>query len=118
MTERPRSEFFAISHAFLEEMLRDRWYAYEQTMVILLKAVFTQKQISKFFVGGVSDLPHGRDSLASAVQQVERTERVLKSLWLEWNQPKAGWIEQYCNLAAQSGQVRTTALLILRNLLG
>ena len=118
ITERPRSEFFAISHGFLREVLRQRWYAYEQTMVILLNAVFSHRQISKFFVGGISDLPHGRESLASALQQVERTERVLKTLWLEWNQPKAGWADRYFTLEAQSDQVRKTALLVLRNLLG
>jgi hypothetical protein len=118
VTERPRSEFFAISHGFLCEILRQRWYAYEQTMVMLLRGVFTHKQISKFFVGSISDLPQGRESLASAIQQVERTERVLKSLWLEWNQPKAGWAEQYFQLQTQSDQVRRTALLVLKNLLG
>jgi hypothetical protein len=117
VTERPRSEFFAIGHSFLREVLQQRWYAYEQTMVMLLKAVFSHRQISKFFVGGISDLPQGRESLASALQQVERTERVLKMLWLEWNQPKAGWAERYFALEAQSDQVRRTALLILRNVL-
>jgi hypothetical protein len=117
VTERPRSEFFAVSHGFLREMLRQRWYAYEQTMVMLLTAVFSHRQISKFFVGGISDLAQGRESLASALQQVERTERVLKSLWLEWNQPKPGWADQYFTLENQSDQVRKTALLVLRNLL-
>ena len=87
-------------------------------MVMLLTGVFSQRQISKFFVGGISDLPQGHESLASAVQQVERTERVLKSLWLEWNQPKPGWAEQYFRLEGQSDQVRRTALLVLRSLLG
>jgi len=36
-TERPRSEFFAVRHGFLEEVLRQRWYAYEQTVVMLLQ---------------------------------------------------------------------------------
>ncbi len=117
ITERPRSEFFAITHSFLCEVLRERWYAYEQTMVVLLKAVFGHKHLSKFFVGGISDLPLGRDSLASAVQQVERTERVLKTLWLEWNQTKSGWADQFLALEGQSDQVRRTALLILKNLL-
>ena len=116
-TERPRSEFFAIRHSFLAETLRQRWYAYEQTMVMLLKAVFGHKPMRKFFVGGISDLPEGRESLASAMQQVERTERVLKSLWLEWNQSKPGWADQYSVLERQSDQVRQTALVILKNLL-
>jgi len=116
-TERPRSEFFAIRHSFLQEVLRHRWYAYEQTVVMLLHAVFSQKHISRFFVGNISDLPEGRESLGSAIQQVERTERVLKTFWRERNETKSGWIEQYRLLDAQSEQIRRTALIILQNLL-
>jgi len=86
-------------------------------VVMLLQAVFSNKHISRFFVGNISDLPEGRESLASAMQQVERTERVLKTLWRERNQPKAGWTEQYWALESQSEQVRRTALTILQNLL-
>jgi hypothetical protein len=116
-TERPRSEFFAIKHAFLGEMLSKRWYAYEQTVVMLLHAVFNNKCITRFLVGGVSDLPEGRESLSSAMQQVERTERVLKTLWRERHHPKSGWTEQYRLLETQSEQVRRTALTIFENLL-
>ncbi len=117
-TERPRSEFFAVRHSFLAEVLRHRWYAYEQTVVMLLQAVFGKKRISRFLVGNISDLPEGRESLASAMQQVERTERVLKALWRERHQPNSGWIEQYRVLEAQSEQMRRTARTILGNLLG
>lgn len=117
-TERPRSEFFAVRHGFLHEVLRQRWYAYEQTVVMLLHAVFSNKRISRFLVGNISDLPEGRDSLASALQQVERTERVLKTLWRQRNQSQPGWPAQYRSLEAQSEQVRCTASLILQNLLG
>ena len=117
LTERPRSEFFAIRHGFLREVLRERWYAYEQTVVMLLIAVLNNKNITRFFVGSISDLPQGREPLASAVQQVERTERVLKTLWLERNESKPGWADRYRVLEAQSEQVRRTALLILRNVL-
>ena len=55
--------------------------------------------------------------LASAVQQVERTERVLKSLWREHHQSRPGWIERYRRLEAQSEQVLRTGLIILENLL-
>ncbi|MFO1514129.1 MAG: hypothetical protein U1F83_14645 [Verrucomicrobiota bacterium] len=117
-TERPRSEFFAVRHDFLREVLRQRWYAYEQTVVMLLQAVFGNKPISRFFVGHISDLPEGRDSLASAMQQVERTERVLKTLWRERHQADPGWVEQYRLLETQSERIRRTALIILQNLLG
>jgi len=117
LTERPRSEFFAVRHGFLREVLTQRWYAYEQTVVMLLHAVSNNKRISRFFVGNVSDLPQGRESLTSAMQQVERTERVLKTVWRERNEAKTGWTEQYRTLERQSEQVRRTALNILENLL-
>jgi hypothetical protein len=117
-TERPRSEFFAVRHDFLREVLRQRWYAYEQTVVMLLQAVFGNKPISRFFVGHISDLPEGRDSLASAMQQVERTEGVLKTLWRERHQQQPDWVGQYHLLENQSERIRRTALIILQNLLG
>jgi hypothetical protein len=116
-TERPRSEFFAVCHSFLREALTQRWFAYEQTVVMLLQAVFCHKRISRFFVGQISDLPSGNESAAAAMQQVERTERVLKTLWRERHQPKPGWTEQYRVLEAQSEQIRRTAANILQNLL-
>ena len=117
-TERPRSEFFAVRHSFLREVLRHRWYAYEQTVVMLLQAVFDNKAISRFLVGQISDLPEGRESLASVMQQVERTERVLKTLWRERQHAKPGWTEQFRALETQSEQVRRTALILLQNILG
>jgi hypothetical protein len=116
-TERPRSEFFAVRHGLLREALCQRWYAYEQTVVLLLHAVFSNKQISRFFVGQITDLPEGGDTFASALQQVERTERVLKSVWRERNQSKAGWADRYRILESESEQVRRSALIVLRNLL-
>jgi hypothetical protein len=117
-TERPRSEFFALSHGLLTEALQQRWFAYEETVVILLQAVLTRKRISRFFVGQISDLPGGRESFSSAVQQVERTERVLKTVWRERNQMQPGWTGQYHLLSQRSDHVRRTALTILERLLG
>jgi hypothetical protein len=116
-TERPRSEFFALGHSFLAEVLAQRWYPYEQTMVMLLQAVFGRKSISRFFVGNISDLPEGRESLMAVCQQVERTERVLKSFWRERHREDRGWIEQYRLLDTRSEEIRRTALTILENLL-
>ncbi len=116
-TERPRSEFLAIRHSFLAEVLALRWYPYEQTVVMLLHAVFGRKAISRFFVGNISDLPEGRESLAAICQQVERTERVLKSLWRERHQDERGWIETYRILENRSEQIRHSALTTLENLL-
>lgn len=116
-TERPRSEFFAVRHGFLRENLSRRWFAYEQTVVMLLEAVFNQKRISRFFVGNISDLPEGRETLVSAMQQVDRTERVLKTVWRERNHSRTGWVDEYRALESQSEQVRRTAVTILHNLL-
>jgi hypothetical protein len=116
-TERPRSEFFAVRHGFLADVLKQRWYPYEQTVVMLLHAIFQRKQISRFFVGNISDLPEGRECLSSAWQQVERTERVLKTLWRERHGSKTGWIERYRELETHSELIRRTALTILQNLL-
>ena len=76
-----------------------------------------KKHISRFLVGNISDLPEGRDSLNSAMQQVERTERVLKTFWREQHQAKSAWSEHYRQLESQSEQVRRTALILLENLL-
>lgn len=116
-TERPRSEFFAIRHGFLKEMLLRRWYAHEQTVVILLHAIFSRKNISRFLVGHITDLPEGSDTLASALQQVERTERVLRSVWLERHKNIPDWIGRFRMLEIQSEQAVRTSLNILQNLL-
>jgi len=116
-TERPRSEFFALRHSFLAEVLAHRWYPYEQTMVMLLLAVLGRKSISRFFVGNISDLPEGREPLGAIWQQVERTEGVLKSFWRESHLEQRGWVEEYRLLDTRSEQIRRTALTILENLL-
>ncbi|MBN8248546.1 MAG: hypothetical protein J0L84_14040 [Verrucomicrobia bacterium] len=116
-TERPRSEFFAIRHEFLGEVLRQRWFAYEQTVVTLLHAVFQQKRISRFCVGEITDLHDGGETLASALQQVERTERVLKTLWRARHEGDPDWIARYRLLEQQSEAVRRTAQILLGNLL-
>ena len=116
-TERPRSEFFAVGHRFLREALLRRWYAYEQTVVMLLQAVAARQRISRFCVGNISDLPEGRETFASVVQQVERTEGVLQSLWRERHQVEPRWMEEYRALELQSEQVRRSALILLQTLL-
>lgn len=116
-TERPRSEFFAVRHEFLADVLARRWYAYEQTVVMLLHAILNQKRVSRFFVGNISDLPEGRESLSSAIHQVERTERVLKAVWRDLHEQEPDWTSQYQLLESKSEQVRRSAMTILQNLL-
>lgn len=116
-TERPRSEFFAVRHEFLADVLARRWYAYEQTVVMLLHAILNQKRVSRFFVGNISDLPEGRESLSSAIHQVERTERVLKAVWRDLHEQEPDWTSHYQVLESKSEQVRRSAMTILQNLL-
>lgn len=117
ITDKPRTEFFAISHGFLREVLKQRWFAYEQTIVILLQAIIGKKRIHPLKLGEISDLPQGRDTLSAAMQQVERTERVLKLYWRDRNQQQADWSERFKKLDSQSSQIRSAALVILENLL-
>lgn len=116
-TQRPRSEFFAVRHSFLAELLNRRWYPYEQTVVMLLQAMFEHKRLTRFFVGNITDLPEGKESFNAALQQVERMERVLKSVWRERNAGQPGWVEKYYGLVLRSEPVRRGALIVLENML-
>jgi len=98
VTGRPRSEFFAIRHCFLREALTQRWYAYEQTLILLLLAVSAGRKISRFSVGDI-------------------TERVLKMFWRERHRQTADWFDRYRALDAQSEDVRRSAGGIFRSLL-
>jgi hypothetical protein len=117
ITEQPRSEFFAIRHGFLKEVLHQRWYAYEQTLVTLLHAVGAGRRVSRFSVGEITDLPHGQDTLDAAIQQIERTERVLKMCWRGRNLHRKDWIKDYLELENHSSEVIRSAFAILHNLL-
>ncbi|HUU44527.1 MAG TPA: hypothetical protein VM118_02240 [Acidobacteriota bacterium] len=117
ITDKPRTEFFAIRHSFLREVLRQRWYAYEQTIVILLYGVLGNKRIHTIRIGSITDLPQGRETLAAAMQQVERTERVLKLFWREMHEKSANWPDTFRKLDTQSEHIRGAALVILENLL-
>lgn len=121
ITDKPRTEFFAIGHNYLDFVLDRRWYAYEQTIVILLQGMQgrrSARDITKFELGAIVDPDQGRGTLASAMQQVERTERVLKLYWRELNEPQdATWPDKFRKLDAQSEQIRAAALVILEQIL-
>jgi len=117
-TNRPRSEFFALRHNFLKEVLQQRWFAYEQTLVMLLQAFYTKRCVRRLPLGDISDLPQGKESLPAAIAQVERTERVLKQIWRDWNPPRKGWKDNYMALAHGSSRIRYAAINTLARLLG
>jgi hypothetical protein len=122
ITDKPRTEFFAISHDYLKKALvSQRWYAYEQTIVILLQGmqgVRPMREIHKVRLGEIVDEPIGRDTLASAMQQVERTERVLKLYWRELKERQDPmWPDKFRLLDHQSEQIRSAAMVILQQIL-
>lgn len=123
ITTKPRSEFLAIDYEFLRTALvKERWYAYEQTIVILLQNMRGQRQVRPVDVvnlGEVEDDPSSRSTLSSAMQQIERTERVLKLFWRELNEPRhpGDWQDDFRRLESQSGQVRGAAMTIMQQLL-
>jgi hypothetical protein len=123
-TDKPRTEFFAISYDFLETILiESRWFAYEQTLMILLQNMNGRdpvRKVGKVDLGLINDDESTRSTLSSAIQQVERTERALKLFWREQAERDSlqNWQEQFRILDAQSESVRTAAMVILRRLLG
>ena len=123
ITEKPRTEFFAIGQEPLKQALIDsRWYAYEQTLMILLQNMKGKGPVRRMAcvnMGEISDEESTRSSLASAMQQVERTERALKLFWREKaeGESRQNWHEEFRNLSAQSESIRTAAMVILRRLL-
>ena len=123
ITEKTRSEFIAIGHDYLKTaLISQRWYAYEQTIVILLQGmqgVRPMRSIKKIPLGNLTDEPTGRNDLAGAMQQVERTERVLKLYWRELKGPQDPlWPEKFRVLDHQSEQIRGAAMVILQQILG
>jgi hypothetical protein len=122
ITDKPRTEFIAISHNFLDAVMRRRWYPYEQTIVILLHGMRGKepfRRMHKIDLGNITDIPEGRDTLSSAMQQVERTERVLKLYWREYHEQlqDQNWRDTFRKLDTQSQQIRGAALVILEQIL-
>jgi hypothetical protein len=122
ITDKPRSEFLALGHEYLKTALNQRWYGYEQTIVLLLQGmqgVRPMRSMKKIELGEITDDPSLRGDLAGAMQQVERTERVLKLYWRELKAPQDPlWPEKYRILDHQSEQIRGAAMVILQQILG
>jgi hypothetical protein len=120
LTDKPRTEFFAINDSFLKHALGRRWYAYEQTIVLLLQAYVGQtpmRGVRKVKLGKIVDEEAGRSRLDGAMQQVERTERVLKLYWREKNRDDRSWREHFRILDGQSEKIRSAAMVIFEQIL-
>jgi len=122
-TDKPRTEFFAANYETLKfSLIPNRWYAYEQTLIILLQNMNGEnavRDIKKVPLGLLTDEEATRSTLAAAMMQVERTERALKLFWREQaiGRGRPNWQDEFRSLDAQSASVRDAAMVILRRVL-
>ena len=83
---RPRSEFFAISRDFFDELtIRGRgkriWSVSDPTVIALIEAQRYNRKWQRVDLGNFyEDQPH---DIANIVQQIHRTTYVLSSYWLK-----------------------------------
>jgi hypothetical protein len=124
---RPRSEFLNVSVKTLRELLAVRKFAYEQTLNMLIRLWDFKTQEWK---RGVSVHSHSFGTLSDessfrqyreCLDQIERTERMLKMLWREIhvvgkNESDEMW-DRYHELDQRSTSVRQNARIIIGNLL-
>jgi len=125
---KPRSEFLNIRVKVLRKLLESRKFAYEQTLNMLVRSWnFTNDNSWKYSLkvkklGNLKDdnsSRHYRDCL----DQIERTERMLKLLWREINyhnlkEDSPEFIELYDRLDRHSTSIRENSRIIIRNFLG
>lgn len=113
ITRKPRTEFFAIAHPKLQELLKKRWFPYEQTVIILLYAAQEGWLVKRVTLEGFKDDPTGRESLHGAMEQIERCERAIKMHWREQHKSQPKWIAEYQFLDSRSEEIRRAALTVL-----
>ena len=133
---KPRSEFTNISVAALRELLKSRVFAYEQTLNMLIvkwhsclhRALWNSSQANELWRDEVDRKYLGRlvdDSTErhyrGAIDQIERTERLLRMLWRElrgWN-PNLNLtsfralMEEYDRLDERSTRIRDAARIAI-----
>jgi hypothetical protein len=123
---RPRSEFINIKVSTLTELLEHRKFAYEQTLNILIhswdfKGRDWRFRIHPFQLGNLKDDSSFRQ-YRDCLDQIERTERMLKLLWREINEPADDsayqeFLNHYDRLDRTSTSIRQNGRVIIRNLL-
>ncbi len=134
---RPRSEFLNFKASVLRELLlKNRNFAYEQTLNFLVKCWdFNEGKwkynISVSALGSLSDDKSFRH-YRGCIDQIERIERMLSLLWREIKEPKKKdsvsnkkfeeqyivFSNEYDNLRTKSKGIMETARTTLRALLG
>jgi len=131
-----RSEFLNIRLPELAELLRSRAFAYEQTLNMLIVQWYRcwrqanedfrdadrrwSSRVGALWLGNVSDEASARD-YRGAIDQIERTERMLRHLWRdinEWKPPQdpqrfRKLVNDYERLDGRSTRIRDAARLAL-----
>lgn len=127
---RPRSEFLNIRVGVLNELLTHRKFAYEQTLNMLIRSYDWQREefkyeVTRFPIGEIEDEQSFRD-YEGCLDQIERTERLVKLVWREIKKPPVNssdddeykeFIERYHTLDRSSGSIRESARITIRSLL-
>ncbi len=140
-----RSEFLNIRIETLKKILIDRKFAYEQTLNMIIRSWdfdkrkgnkqdgdFWKYEITKIDLGILKDDSRSRQ-YRDCLDQIERTERMLKMLWREFNEVPEElletnpqeyeekyqeYIDLYDRLDRRSTSIRENARIIIRNILG
>jgi hypothetical protein len=129
---RPRSEFLNLDAKTLDMLLLERKFAYEQTINMLISCWDSKSATWK---RGVRVTPHQLGTLQDndsqrhyigCLDQIERTERMLKLRWREVNSPGPNakdaeysrFIETFHRLDRLSTASRESAAITIRSLLG
>ncbi|HEX5734463.1 MAG TPA: hypothetical protein VF131_16625 [Blastocatellia bacterium] len=131
---KPRSEFLNIEVSVLDQFLDKRKFAYEQTLNMLIRSWDYENKrwrhgIRPFPLGTLQDDKSFRQ-YRDCLDQIERTERLLKLLWRELNEPPSTGVfeqdelrykefsQEYEDIARRSTDIRESARLTIRALLG
>jgi hypothetical protein len=114
-TERPRSEFFAVRHCFLREALMQRWYPYEQTVVMLLAGGLRQETHQPLFGRQHLRCPKAANRWLRPCNRSSAPSAFSSPSGASATSSRSDWIQQYRQLEAQSEQVRRAAFTILQN---
>lgn len=141
---RPRSEFLNMDATLLKKLLEQRNFAYEQTLNMIIRIVETpdkvglgppekcekmdnwvKKYIRQMDLGEISDDSSGR-AFSGCIDQIERTDRLLRFVWRELNKPQCGatdeeyqkFLSDYSVRSSMSSDIRNVAMVAIRALLG
>jgi len=122
----PRTEFLNISAKRLRQALKHRKFAYEQTLNMLIQLShewgvnYWEEQVEIVSLGEIEDDTSFR-MYTECLDQIERTERMLKVIWREreWKQspPREEQIDRFEVLDQRSTAIRETAAIIIKNML-